>query len=238
MDRNYRNLIKRGLFYSLFITNILTKLVSFRNSFSYIRYHMIDANQDCFFKFLRCLLTGIVLLFTVFPSVAQINIGISGGGNVSKPTGTYFRSAPKFGLQLGVFVTYHLNDYFALQAEPSFNISRIRTNDNNNGRPDGLNKGNNSLQFFNLPLYLKLKISSNFALVAGPEYNKLLNGEDFLLNSGANAFKENGRFGYGLGIELGKFYFRYRNLKNFDEIGDTHDLNMNQYQVGLRFKLL
>ncbi len=199
---------------------------------------MFMANQDSFFKFLRCFLTSIVLLFTVLPSTAQIDIGISGGLNLSKANGTYYRSVNKFGLQVGGFLTYHLNDYFAVQAEPSFNISRIRTNDNNKGLPHGLNKGNKALQFFNLPLYLKLKIAPNFALVAGPEYNKLLNGEDFRLNNGEAAFKDDGRFGYGLGIELGKFYFRYRNLKKFDEIGDTNDVNMNQYQVGLRFKLL
>ena len=69
-----------------------------------------------------------VIFLTAFQSYAQIDIGISGVPNILKSNGTYFRSAPKIGFQLGVLVSYHLNDYFALKGEPSFNISRIRTN--------------------------------------------------------------------------------------------------------------
>ncbi|SJN19034.1 hypothetical protein FM107_01600 [Sphingobacterium sp. JB170] len=189
-------------------------------------------------KFLKSLAVSAVLFFTVLPSFAQIDIGISGGVNLSKPDGTYFRSAGKVGLQVGAFLTYHLTDHFALQGEPSFNVTRIRANDEGKSISNGLNKGNKSVQFFNLPLYAKLKITPNFAIVGGPEYNKILNDGDFRLNDGAEAFKDSGRFGYGLGLDIGNFYFRYRSLKKFDEIGDTHDLKLNQYQIGFRWKLL
>lgn len=171
-------------------------------------------------------------------TLAQLNIGVLGGFNLSKADGQNFRSINKIGLQFGTFFTYHFTDHLALQVEPSYNISRIRTNSNSQQLTDGIGKGNKSLDFFALPLLMKITIVPKFAILGGVEYNKLLNTDAHRLNNGENAFKENGEVTYSAGFEISKFYFRYRHLKNFDQIGGINNSRLHQYQFGLRWKLL
>lgn len=171
-------------------------------------------------------------------SHAQIGIGVQGGGNFSKGIGSEFRSANRIGLQFGAFLSYELNRYFTLQVEPGYNISRIRTNETTQALPNGISRGTRSIDYFNLPLFAKLTITPQFALLAGIEFNKLLNEDRHLLNNGLPAFDTNINTGYALGVEFGKLYVRYRRHNGFSRITDPSDSYIRQLQIGLRFRLL
>src|SRR5690606_27635103 len=150
-----------------------------------------------------------ILCLMVFPKIgtAQLNMGIHMGGNLGSLKGDAFRSSKKIGVQGGVFFSYQFNNYLGLQVEPGFNLNRIRANSNTIAHPHGIGKGNKTLYFFNMPMYLKISILPGVAILGGPEINKLINDQKYQLNDGRAAFKPGYRLGYGFGLELGKLYF-------------------------------
>lgn len=186
----------------------------------------------------KFLLSSVIYLTSIVIAQAQIGIGVQGGGNFSKGIGSEFRSSNRIGLQFGVFLSYELNRYFTLQAEPGYNISRIRTNESTQILPNGIGKGTRSIDYFNVPLLAKLTITPRFALLAGIDFSKLLNEDKHLLNNGLPAFNTSLNTGYALGVEFGKLYVRYRRQNGFSRINDQNDSYIQQLQVGLRFRLL
>lgn len=186
----------------------------------------------------KFILLVLFYLSTTVVTQAQIGIGVLGGGNFSKGIGAEFRSSNRIGLQFGAFLSYELNRYFSLQVEPSYNISRIRTNETTQALPNGISRGTRSVDYFNLPLFAKLTITPGFALLAGIDFSKLLNEDRHLLNNGLPAFNTNLNTGYALGVEFGKLYFRYRRQNGFSRINDQSDSYIQQLQIGLRFRLL
>ncbi|MCL7987488.1 PorT family protein [Sphingobacterium sp. lm-10] len=175
---------------------------------------------------------------TVFSAQAQVQLGVHGGGNFSKAIGDEFRSSNRIGFQFGAFITYELGRYFALQLEPGYNVSRLRTNETTHSLPNGVSKATRSVDYFNLPLLAKLTITPQFALLAGIEFSKLLNEEKHRLHNGLPAFRTELTSGYALGIEWSKLYFRYRRQHRISRINEPSDTFIQQLQIGLRFRLL
>ncbi|WP_437919555.1 outer membrane beta-barrel protein [Sphingobacterium sp. LRF_L2] len=179
-----------------------------------------------------------ILLLASLSASAQVNVGINLGGNLSNADGVSFRSSRRLGFQAGGTLTIGFHKHMAIQAEPSFNLTRIRANDETSNREDGIQKGNKSLQFFNLPVLFKLKITPAFALLSGIEFNKLINDQQYRLNNDEPAFKSGNRLGYSLGAELGKFYFRYRGVSKSTRVGGNWNAVIEQYQFGIRWILI
>lgn len=182
----------------------------------------------------------VLLLFLLIPTketFSQIGAGIKFGGNLSHADGLSFRSANRVGFQVGGIVSYHFKPIMAIQVEPTYNVTRIRTNSETVDQIDGIAKGNKALQFFDLPVLFKLDVTSGFALLGGLEFNKLLNEDKYLLNNGEMVFNKGSRLGYTFGLELGKFYFRYRNVERKTGIYRNWNTIISQYQIGLKWNL-
>lgn len=200
---------------------------------------MIDLSRFIFTQTWRKLhLTCLVFLATYLTTQAQIQIGVHGGGNLSKAIGSEFRSSNRIGFQFGAFFTYGLNSYLALQLEPGYNLSRIRSNETTHMLPNGISKATRSVDYFNLPLFVKLSITSQFALLAGIEFNKLLTEEKHLLNNSLPAFNTALSTGYAFGVEFSKLYFRYRRQHRISRINAPSDAYLQQLQFGIRLRLL
>ncbi|MFD2742249.1 MULTISPECIES: outer membrane beta-barrel protein [Sphingobacterium] len=189
-------------------------------------------------KYTKTITLLVVYFVSILFAQAQIGIGVQGGGNLSKAIGSEFRSSNRIGLQFGAFLSYGLNPYFTLQLEPGYNISRIRTNETTQALPQGITKATRSVDYFNLPLLAKLTLTPQFALLAGIEFNKLLNEDRHLLNNNQPAFQTNLQTGYVLGIEFRKLYLRYRRHNGFSQINSPNDSYIQQLQIGLRFRLM
>lgn len=182
----------------------------------------------------------VLLLFLLIPTekvFSQIGAGIKFGGNLSHADGSAFRSANRVGFQVGGIVSYHFRPNMAIQVEPTYNMTRIRTNSETVDQVNGITKGNKALQFFDLPVLFKLDVTSNFALLGGLEFNKLLNEDKYLLNNGDEAFNKGSRLGYTFGLELGKFYFRYRNVERKTGVYQNWNTSISQYQIGVKWNL-
>ena len=58
------------------------------------------------------------------------------------------------------------------------------------------------------------------------------------LNNGAQAFVRRPNVGYMLGIDLGNVYFRYRNMRRYNNIIENGHAQLNQFQLGLKWSII
>lgn len=170
-------------------------------------------------------------------ALAQFGMGLRAGGNLSGTNGSAFRSGKRIGFQIGGDLRYHFNKNIALQAEPVYNLMRIRNNDQTAEREYGIGAGTRKLEYMSVPLYLKVNFTRTIAIMGGLDFNFLLNDDRYKLNNGENAFRSKPRTGYSLGAELGKVYFRYRKFNRTNDIIDNWTADIEQYQLGLKFEL-
>lgn len=166
----------------------------------------------------------------------QMGFGLRLGGNISRASGNAF-GANRMGHQLGGDLIFGLNSKMDIQVEPSYNLTRIRVNDNTASLSGGLSKGTRSLKYLNTPVYLKVNFTRKFSILGGLDLNMLLNDDAYKLNDGKPAFNSRTRIGYALGIDLGALYFRYRQFKKNNKIVDNWDAHIDQYQLGFKVRL-
>lgn len=181
--------------------------------------------------------TSIFGLLSTHQASAQLGMSIKAGGNLSGTNGAAFRSSKRVGFQIGGDLTYHFNDNIALQAEPAYNLIRIRNNDQTAQRAYGIGAGTRKLEYMSVPLYLKVNFTRVIAIMGGLDFNFLLNDDRYKLNNGDNAFRSRPRTGYSFGAELGRVYFRYRKFNRTNNIIDNWNADIEQYQLGYKFEL-
>jgi len=184
-------------------------------------------------------LTILSLLCVVygFEAFSQIGLAVKLGGNLSHANGLSFRSSNRLGFQVGGVLRYYFHSNMAIQAEPTFHLSRIRANSATLEKNNGIKKGNKALHSFGLPVLFKLNVTPSFALLGGVEFDKLLNTEEYLLNNGEQAFKGGYRTGYSFGAEMGKIYFRYRSIRQGTRIYNNWNADIQQYQFGVKWNI-
>lgn len=187
---------------------------------------------------LRCFTITFLCLACGHEAFSQIGLGMKLGGNLSHADGLSFRSSNRVGGQVGGVLRYHFRPSMAIQAEPTFNLTRIRANAETAHQETGIPKGNKALSFFDLPVLFRLDVMSSFALLAGVEFNTLLNKDRYRLNNDEEAFKGGIRLGYSLGAELGKFYFRYRFVERQARVHRSWSPGIQQYQLGMKWDIL
>lgn len=179
---------------------------------------------------LLCLLIG-------NSAFSQVGVGVKLGGNLSGADAASFRSSKRLGFQVGAVVSYHFRSNMAIQTEPTFNLTRVRANSETVDETRGITKGNKALHFFDLPVLFRLDVTPRFALLGGVEFNSLLNEDKYRLNDGGQAFEAGIKLGYSVGLELGKFYFRYRGFDRSTNIHRSWTTAIQQYQVGVRWSI-
>lgn len=185
----------------------------------------------------RCILLTVLCLMFVSEGVSQVGMGVKLGGNLSGADAPSFRSSKRLGFQVGAVLSYHFRPNLGIQAEPTFNLTRVRTNSETVHETKGIDKGNKALHFFDLPVLFRLDVTPVFALLGGVEFNSLLNEDKYRLNNNDQAFKDGTRLGYTFGLELGKFYFRYRGFERSTHVHRSWTTAIQQYQVGIRWDI-
>ncbi|MBD1433424.1 outer membrane beta-barrel protein [Sphingobacterium sp. DN00404] len=188
-------------------------------------------------KTFRLLVLTLLFLTSLSEGFSQVGVGVKVGGNLSDADALSFRSSKRLGFQVGMAVSYHFRPNMAIQAEPTFNLTRIRANSETVHETKGIDKGNKALHFFDLPVLFRLDVTSGFALLGGVEFNSLLNADRYRLNNSDQAFKSGIRLGYTVGLELGKFYFRYRGFERSTEVHRSWTTAIQQYQVGVKWNI-
>ena len=136
-------------------------------------------------------------------------------------------------------VSYRRAPYLPFQqkAEPVYNLIRIRNNEQTAQRDQGIGAGTRKLEYISAPLYLKLNFTERIAIMAGLDFNFLMNDNRYKLNNGENAFRHQPRTGYSLGAEIGGLYFRYRKFNRTTNIVENWTAAIEQYQLGYKFDL-
>ena len=174
---------------------------------------------------------------------AQIKFGVKGGVNIAKEkfkeSSTTIESANTQSFHAGVFLQLKSSKYFSFQPElvysregGEFNDSRFR--------------GNDELNYINLPLLIKFHPIKYFNLVAGPQLGFLHTSKGRI--NGFDREKENYKplntsIAVGAGINVSKefeFYARYNiGFENINEIaGSNIEITLQTLQFGIAISLV
>ena len=178
-------------------------------------------------------------------AVAQLNIGIKGGANITKIEGRAFDEEFKYGYHLGGFAEIGLGGKLRLQPEVLFNQYQSRVDSNfKNVYQNAFNFSDNrdiKLNYLSIPLLLSYKVGNVLSLQAGPQFGILLDGDKSLVQNGKEAFSK-GEFSMtgGAQLHLSKLRLSGRYLVGLNNLNDLDDQNKwkNQgFQLSLGFAL-
>ncbi|OFZ01240.1 MAG: hypothetical protein A3K10_03425 [Bacteroidetes bacterium RIFCSPLOWO2_12_FULL_31_6] len=108
----------------------------------------------------------------------KLKIGIKGGlnyANVYDSEGEEFKADPKFGLALGAFLTIPIGTTIGIQPEVVFSQKGFSAT----GKILGLNYDfKRTTNYIDVPIFLALKPSEFFTILAGPQFSYLLSRKD------------------------------------------------------------
>jgi hypothetical protein len=183
----------------------------------------------------------ITLLIAAQASMAQFNVGVKAGVNISKIDGRSFKDAFSYGYHLGGFAEIGLGSKFSLQPEVLFNQyqSKLDSNFKNiyqNAFADA-RSGNVKLNYLSVPLLLNYKLSKAFSLQAGPQFGVLINKDKNLLENGKEAFN-NGDLSLlgGAQLRISKLRITGRygiGLNNINDIDNKDKWKSQAFQLSL-----
>jgi hypothetical protein len=185
-----------------------------------------------------------LVLFTQ-AAMAQFNLGIKGGVNITKVDGKAFRDEFRYGYHLGGFAQIGLGGKLSIQPEVLFNQIQTRADSSfKNVYQNSVNISNYQdvkLNYLSIPLLLNYKLGSLLSLQAGPQYGILMDQSKNLLQNGKEAFK-NGDFSLvgGAQIHISKLRLQGRYVVGLSNVSDIDDQNKwkNQgFQLSLGFAL-
>lgn len=185
-----------------------------------------------------------LVLFTQ-AAMAQFNLGIKGGANITKVDGKAFRDEFRYGYHLGGFAELGLGGKLSIQPEVLWNQYQTRADSSfSNIYQNALeisNYQNVKLNYLSIPLLLNYKLGSLMSLQAGPQYGILLDQSKNLVQNGKEAFKS-GDFSLvgGAQIHIAKLRLQGRyvvGLSNVSDISDQNKWKNQGFQLSLGFAL-
>lgn len=143
--------------------------------------------------------------------------GIKAGTNITKIDGKSFKEEFSFGYSLGGFAAIKVGEKWQIQPEVLFNQYNSKTASNFDTlyKPDNLK--NISLNYLSIPILLNYSPTKIVTFQAGPQFGKLLNKDENLVQEGKNAFKDGDLSLLG-GIQI--------NIANF-KIGGRYFIGLN-----------
>lgn len=169
-------------------------------------------------KMLGFLLTlTITSTLAVAQKIPFFQAGIKAGTNITKIDGKSFKEEFMFGYNLGAFAAIKIGEKWQIQPEILFNQYNSRTASNFDTlyKPDNLK--DISLNYLSIPVLLNYSPSKIVTFQAGPQFGKLLNKDENLVQEGRNAFKDGDLSLLG-GIQI--------NIANF-KIGGRYFIGLN-----------
>ncbi len=121
---------------------------------------------------------GAIAQETTSDSRDKLKIGIKAGlnyANVYDSEGEEFKADPKFGMALGAFLTIPIGTTIGIQPEVVFSQKGFSAT----GKILGLNYDfKRTTNYIDIPLFLALKPSEFFTILAGPQFSYLLSRKD------------------------------------------------------------
>lgn len=187
----------------------------------------------------------LALVLLTQAAMAQLNLGIKGGVNITKVDGKAFRDEFRYGYHLGGFAQIGLGGKLAIQPEVLFNQVQTRADSSfKNVYQNSVSIDNYrdvKLTYLSIPLLLNYKLGSLMSLQAGPQYGVLIDQSKNLLQNGQEAFK-NGDFSLvgGAQIHISKLRLQGRyfvGLSNISDIDNQNKWKNQGFQLSLGLAL-
>jgi hypothetical protein len=163
-------------------------------------------------------------------AMAQFQLGVKGGANLTKVQGKAFNDEFRYGYHLGGFMEIGLGDKFSIQPEVLWNQVNTRVDSSFKAvYQNALSISNYQdvkLNYLSIPLILNYKLSKAFSIQAGPQYGILLDQQKNLVQNGQEAFK-NGDFSMvgGVQLKISKLRLSGRYVAGLTNISDISDQN-------------
>lgn len=189
----------------------------------------------------------LVAAFLIFSSaaMAQFNLGVKGGVNISKVNDRAFRDEFTYGYHLGGFAEVGLGKRLKIQPEVLWNQLNTRADtafrNIYSNALDFSNYKDVKLNYLSIPVLLSYKLGNVLYLQAGPQFGILLNQDKTLLENGKEAFSK-GDFSMLGGVQLNVSKLRlsgryFVGLNNISEIDDNSKWKNQGFQISAGFAL-
>lgn len=174
----------------------------------------------------------IAVLLVSQAAMAQFNIGIKGGANITKVDGKSFKDEFRYGYHVGGFAQIGLGKKFSLQPEVLFNQYNTTLDSSYKSIYENVINSNQSsakLNYLSIPILLNYKLLGPIHLQAGPQFGVLISQDKNFLQNGAEAFKS-GDFSMigGAQIQLSKIRITGRYVVGLSNINDID--NQDQWK--------
>jgi hypothetical protein len=176
-------------------------------------------------------------------AMAQIDLGIKAGANITKVEGRSFKDEFRYGYLLGGFAEISLGKKLSIQPEVIFNQFQTRTDTAfkaiyQNAFNSATN-GDVKLNYLSIPVLLNYKLGSALSVQAGPQFGILLDQDKNLLQNGENAFRSGdlSLLG-GATLKLGKIRLNGRyavGLNNINDIDNRDEWKSQAWQLSLGY---
>lgn len=187
----------------------------------------------------------LALLFMAQATMAQFQLGVKAGTNISKIDGKSFKDEFRYGYSLGGFANIGLGGKLGLQPEVLFNQYQTKVDSSfknvyQNAFADA-KSGNVKLNYLSIPILLTYKLGNVLSLQAGPQFSVLMNKDKNLLDNGKEAFNHGdlAMLG-GAQIKISKLLLTGRygiGLNNLNEIDNKDKWKSQTIQLSLGIAL-
>jgi hypothetical protein len=176
-------------------------------------------------------------------AMAQIDLGVKAGANITKVEGRSFKDEFRYGYLLGGFAEISLGKKLSLQPEVIFNQFQTRTDTAfksiYQNAFNSATSGDVKLNYLSIPVLLNYKLGSALSLQAGPQFGILLDQDKNLLQNGENAFRSGdlSLLG-GATLKLGKIRLNGRyavGLNNINDIDNRDEWKSQAWQLSLGY---
>lgn len=187
----------------------------------------------------------VALVLFAQAAVAQLNVGLKAGANISKIDGKSFKDEFRYGYHLGGFAEIGLGGKLSLQPEVLFNQYQTKVDTTfraiyQHAFQDA-SSGDVKLNYLSVPIVLNYKLGNILSLQAGPQFGVLMNKDKTMLENGKEAF-QNGDFSIlgGAQINISKIRLTGRyivGLNNINDIDNQDKWKSQAFQLSLGFAL-
>jgi hypothetical protein len=177
--------------------------------------------------------------------LAQFNIGIKAGTNITKIEGRSFKDEFRYGYHIGGFAEIGFGKKLGIQPEVLFNQFQTRVDSSfKNVYQNAVNFSDNrniKLNYLSIPVLLNYKLGNALTLQAGPQFGILLDQNKDLLENGQEAFSK-GDFsmlgGASLNISKLRLTGRYLvGLNNLNDLDNQNEWKNQGFQLSLGLSL-
>jgi len=189
----------------------------------------------------KLILSAALLIAVCISANAQFSLGIKGGVNYSNINTDQFKNSGVAGYQLGVFARAGSGVYLQPEIYVSSTGGHLEANDNSFG-------GNVRFTNLTVPVLVGFQFGPknlNFRLMAGPEYNYLLNTSETFTQNANSALYDFGRYknstlGYqaGFGVDIGPITTDLRYQGNLNDVNPNYGERPNIWALSVGFKFL